>query len=202
MRTHHLIAAAVCVMSGLIALAQEPSSTLVMDAPIFLLPTTSGSPLRWLRGGTVVEIIDGKAQWLQVRFRDPRFGLRIAFVESRFVRPSGASLVPMDLSVAGAKPQNSPPSPARLAPRRPSRSSLEPVDRAVVLADAPVMLLPDTNRTPIRMAAAGSVLIALQEDEEWVRVRFQDPQSGRREGYVQRRFLRIQRASLAPVTIR
>jgi hypothetical protein len=64
-------------------------------------------------------------------------------------------------------------------------------DRAIVLEDAPIMLLPDATRTPLRVAAKGTSLVMLENDGEWLRVEFQDPQYGLRFGYIEARFVRI-----------
>ena len=67
------------------------------------------------------------------------------------------------------------------------------VDRAVVIADAPILIDP-TATTPLRVAAAGTNLIAYEEQGGWLRVQFQDPQFGLRTGYIATRFVRIERA--------
>ncbi|HUR33514.1 MAG TPA: hypothetical protein VM032_06940 [Vicinamibacterales bacterium] len=62
---------------------------------------------------------------------------------------------------------------------------------AVVIENAPVFLLPDTTRLPLRIAKPGSQLRVLQQTGEWANVQFDDPQYGLRTGFVQGRFLRI-----------
>src|SRR5690348_14258459 len=64
-------------------------------------------------------------------------------------------------------------------------------DRAIVLENAPIMLLPDATRTPLRVAAKGTSLVLLENDGEWLQVEFQDPQYGLRFGYIESRFVRI-----------
>jgi hypothetical protein len=58
-------------------------------------------------------------------------------------------------------------------------------------ADAPVFVTPSANQSPIRVGKRGSVLRLLDATDGWVHVEFQDPQFGRREGYVERRFVEI-----------
>jgi len=65
---------------------------------------------------------------------------------------------------------------------------------AVVLQNAPIMLLPDSTRLPLRIAQSGSQLRVIQQSGEWSTVQFQDPDFGLRTGYVQSRFLRLQPA--------
>lgn len=62
---------------------------------------------------------------------------------------------------------------------------------AIVLEDAPIHLLPDASRTPLRTAKEGTVLRVLEITGDWVRVEFQDPQFGLRAGYIQARFVRM-----------
>jgi hypothetical protein len=73
---------------------------------------------------------------------------------------------------------------------------------AVVTTAAPIFLLPDARRTPLRTAAAHTRLRVVEEREDgWVRVEFQDPQFGLRIGYIEARFIRIQRAELTPMDL-
>lgn len=70
--------------------------------------------------------------------------------------------------------------------------------RVVVSAnDAPVFLLPDSQRTPLRLAKTGSVVNVIGEEGEWYQIEFQDPQFGRRVGYIERRHVRVQMATPA-----
>ncbi len=70
---------------------------------------------------------------------------------------------------------------------------------AIVVAAAPIYVYPDSARTPLRTAAADTRLRVIEERAHgWVRVEFQDPQYGRRVGYVQSRFLRIVRPNEQP----
>src|SRR5437867_1280082 len=71
-------------------------------------------------------------------------------------------------------------------------------DRAVVLENAPILLLPEPNRGPLRVAAPGTVLTLLKEETGWCQVEFQDPEFGIRTGWVQSKFVRVERAALRP----
>jgi hypothetical protein len=60
-------------------------------------------------------------------------------------------------------------------------------DRGVIIDAAPIYLLPDIKRTPLRTLTPGIVVRILEETGDWFRVEFRDPQVGPRVGYVQRR---------------
>lgn len=62
---------------------------------------------------------------------------------------------------------------------------------AVTAAAAPVFVLPDAERTPLRTLAPGTRLRVLREQGEWVRVEFDDPLWGPRVGYIEKRFVEI-----------
>jgi hypothetical protein len=74
-------------------------------------------------------------------------------------------------------------------------------DRATVLENAPITLLPDASRVPLRVAAKGTSLVILTDEGDWIQVQFQDPQFGPRVGYIQKRFVRIQSAALQPLDL-
>ena len=66
--------------------------------------------------------------------------------------------------------------------------SLEASQRmVVVIVETPLLLLPETDREPLLMLEAGSVLRFLDEDADWYHAEFQDFHYGRRVGYVQRK---------------
>jgi hypothetical protein len=71
-----------------------------------------------------------------------------------------------------------------------------PPERTVtIVTAAPVFDAPDTGRQPLRVAKEGSVLLLLDMDRDWCHVQFQDPELGRRNGYVQSRFVRVAQPS-------
>jgi hypothetical protein len=72
----------------------------------------------------------------------------------------------------------------------------------VVIADAPIFLLPDSTREPLRVAKQGSALRLIEQAGDWDRIEFQDPEYGRRVGYIQTKFAQraIDRA-LEPVDV-
>lgn len=62
----------------------------------------------------------------------------------------------------------------------------------VVTQTAPIFLLPDASRQPLRTAQQGSHLTLVENARDWIGVRFQDPQFGIRTGYMQARFGQIE----------
>jgi hypothetical protein len=74
-----------------------------------------------------------------------------------------------------------------------------PVGRAqaphVVVAEAaPIFVRPNppAGLQPLRVAAIGTVLETQGEEAGWYQVAFQDPQFGRRVGYIEKRFVKVQ----------
>lgn len=72
---------------------------------------------------------------------------------------------------------------------------------ATVAAVAPIFLLPDAGRQPIRMAKEGSRLKVLGSEKDWLNVQFQDPQFGLRTGYIQTRFVKVDDSRMEPVDV-
>ena len=62
---------------------------------------------------------------------------------------------------------------------------------ATLTVDAPIYIKPDPNRLPLRVGKEGSVLKVLLEEGDWYQVEFEDPQWGRRMGYVEKRFAKL-----------
>lgn len=64
-------------------------------------------------------------------------------------------------------------------------------NEATILERAPVYLLPDPKRVPLRVLDPGTTVRVLEEAGEWIRIEFPDPQFGPRVGYVLRKFVRM-----------
>jgi hypothetical protein len=102
------VSLAVCLAALAVAApaaAQEPQriaserQTLVLEeAPVYLLPDNARQPLRTAAPGTVLEVLSIAEGWVQVRFLDPMFGLRVGYVESRFLEQT-SDQTPQNLSV-------------------------------------------------------------------------------------------------------
>jgi hypothetical protein len=71
---------------------------------------------------------------------------------------------------------------------------------ATVTTQAPIYLRPGME-VPLRVASAGTLLNVLKEEAEWVEVEFNDPQWGRRVGWVQAKLLRVSRPELEPMDL-
>lgn len=106
-----------------VTLAQAPQpagdqAIVATEAPIYLYPDASRTPLRTLPAGTTLVIRDRKGDWLQVTFDDARLGPRTGWLESRFVRVRQAT-------------QALPPSPATSdPPPAPNPRSTQPAPAA------------------------------------------------------------------------
>jgi opacity protein-like surface antigen len=74
-------------------------------------------------------------------------------------------------------------------PANPAARPSGTIRSGVLAAEAPVFLLPDTTRTPLRVLPAGTSVSVLEESDGWLRVEFQDAQFGPRVGYVQSKFV-------------
>jgi hypothetical protein len=85
----------------------------------------------------------------------------------------------------------------------PLRSPRVGFQTVVVVSAAPIFVVPDGTREPLRVAKEGSTLRLIQQDGEWCNVEFQDPQYGRRTGYVQTKFVKVNARStqLEPVDL-
>ena len=74
----------------------------------------------------------------------------------------------------------------------PEQASAQGATRVVVSATAaPVLVKPDPAMVPLRMAKEGSVLTVIAAEDAWYRVEFQDPQYGRRVGYIEKRHVSV-----------
>ena len=71
---------------------------------------------------------------------------------------------------------------------------------ASVTTQAPIYLRPGAE-TPLRVASVGTLLKVLKEEGEWIEVEFNDPQFGRRVGWVQAKLVRIARPDLQPMDL-
>jgi hypothetical protein len=63
--------------------------------------------------------------------------------------------------------------------------------RGVVVQNAPIFLLADATRTPLRIAASGTNLEIVNVNGAWINVRFNDPEFGARVGYIEAKFVKV-----------
>jgi hypothetical protein len=79
---------------------------------------------------------------------------------------------------------------------RPGHAGAQTPMRIAVGADAaPVFVRPDTTMTPLSIAKERSVLNVIASESEWYRIEWQDPQWGRRVGYIEKRHVSGQMAT-------
>lgn len=113
------------------AAAQEvfgASAIVATEAPIFLLPDATRTPLRTVPPGTALTLLERKGDWLQVTFEDRQLGRRTGWMEARFVRmrdPAAAEPAPPSPPPGQASPTPAP------AARRQAPTANRPARRAV-----------------------------------------------------------------------
>ena len=98
------------------AFAQSSASaTATANAPVYIAPDASRTPLRTAAQGTVFTVVAEEGEWTKVQFKDPQWGVRVGYVETRLLRISRPELAPMDLSVTAPASQAHTAGPARSA---------------------------------------------------------------------------------------
>lgn len=100
-----VLVAVLCLLCA-VPVAAQSVATVTTNAPIYIGPEETQTPLRVAAVGTRLRVISEEGEWLQVEFQDPRYGRRVGYVQRRFVGISNEATQPMDLSVpsAGAVP--------------------------------------------------------------------------------------------------
>ena len=78
--------------------------------------------------------------------------------------------------------------PARAAAQIPVSGSQR---SARVNEPAPVFLMPDATRVPLRTLPAGAIATVERVQGDWVQITFNDPQLGRRTGWIQAKFVTL-----------
>lgn len=125
-RTFFRIVATILICTAPMTLvAQSARRGIVLeDAPIFSQPSAV-TPLRVAAAKTNLIVVSTQGPWLQVQFQDPQAGLRLGFIQARFVRIETDQTTDkaVDLSVPVSQPTNQAPP---LAPRQPLVTSRIP----------------------------------------------------------------------------
>jgi hypothetical protein len=80
-------------------MAAAETATVLSNAPIYVSPVVTQTPLRVAAVGTKLTVTRDQGDWIQVEFRDPQFGQRIEWVQAANLDVSKAETKPMDLSV-------------------------------------------------------------------------------------------------------
>jgi hypothetical protein len=81
------------------------SVSLLADAPVYLMPDSSRTPLRVLPKGASLTFLEAAGVWYHVTFRDPQWGTRYGYVDGRLV---AATSTPVDVSIPGLAPAQEP----------------------------------------------------------------------------------------------
>jgi hypothetical protein len=146
--------------------------------------------------------VGGDVTWLLSRQLGLGGAVRYNHASVELDTPSGGTI---DLDAGGAqvmftlklrilskRPMRVPPS--RVPPRATSPLIAPPaaLSAGVLTASAPVFLRPDATMTPLRQLAPGTRVRVLETRGEWLRVEFEDRQYGRRTGYIQKMFVRVE----------
>ena len=85
----------------------EVMATVTVNAPIFIGPEVSQTPLRIAVPGTVLNVLQRQADWIQVEFKDPQWGRRVGWVRRSLVTIH-MSVHALDLATDDAKPVTAP----------------------------------------------------------------------------------------------
>jgi len=72
---------------------------------------------------------------------------------------------------------------------------------ATVTTNAPIYAAAEETPTPLRVAAVGTRLRVLSTQEMWVQVEYNDPQLGRRVGWVMRYYISLTSTDLRPMDL-
>jgi hypothetical protein len=107
------VALSLCAVEASAQIAGGTTATVTTNAPIYIGPAVSPTPLRVAAPGTVLRVKGQEGEWLQVQFQDPQWGERTGWVRSEFVTIRRPELEPMDLSI---NPQPPAPKSATQAP--------------------------------------------------------------------------------------
>ena len=153
--------------------------------------------------GTALGVhVGGDITWLLSRQVGIGGSLRYSHASIELDTPSGGTLrvdaggaqamVAVKIRILSKQPTRVPPA---LVPARPGSRTVAPPAGAspagVLTASAPVFLRPDTTLTPLRQLPPGTRVRVLETSGDWLHVEFEDRQYGRRTGYVQKMFVRI-----------
>ena len=73
---------------------------------------------------------------------------------------------------------------------------------ATVTTNAPIYAAAQETPTPLRVAAVGTRLLVLSTDGDWIQVDYNDPQLGRRVGWVLGHYVSLTSHDLRPMDLR
>jgi hypothetical protein len=81
------------------AVAAAQTATVLANAPIYVTPVATQSPLRVASAGTTLQVLEDQGEWAKIAYNDPQWGRRIGWVQRSTIRIKDEALQPMDLSV-------------------------------------------------------------------------------------------------------
>ena len=81
------------------AAAAAQTATVLANAPIYVTPVATQSPLRVAAAGTTLQVLDDQGEWAKVAYNDPQWGRRIGWMQRGTIRIKDEALQPMDLSL-------------------------------------------------------------------------------------------------------
>ncbi len=84
------------------AVATAQTATVLANAPIYVSPVATQSPLRVAAAGTTLQVLDDQGEWARIAYNDPQWGRRIGWVQRSTIRIKDEALQPMDLSIPSA----------------------------------------------------------------------------------------------------
>jgi hypothetical protein len=82
------------------AAAAAQTATVLANAPIYVTPVVTQSPLRVASAGTTLQVLEDQGEWAKIAYNDPQWGRRIGWVQRSTIRIKDEALQPMDLSVS------------------------------------------------------------------------------------------------------
>jgi len=89
------------------AAAAAQTATVLSNAPIYVTPVVTQTPLRVAAPGTTLQVLADQDEWTKIAYNDPQWGRRIGWIQKKDVRVTDPNLQPMDLSI-GDTPTASP----------------------------------------------------------------------------------------------
>jgi len=81
-----LLAAVVGISTPLFAQGAAQTVTLIANAPVFVTPNESQTPLRVGKEGSALRLLQVEGDWYRVEFDDPQFGHRVGYVSKQYAR--------------------------------------------------------------------------------------------------------------------
>src|SRR5262249_52735099 len=65
------------------------SAVMLVDGPVFIRPDESRTPLRVLKQGTAIRVLEEQGDWVRIEFQDSQFGRRVGYVQRKNIRMIG-----------------------------------------------------------------------------------------------------------------